>query len=44
MFNSTRRRFLLLLLGLTLPVAACGRKGKPVPPPESKYPRKYPAE
>lgn len=39
------RRLALLLLcaALALPVAACGRKGQPEPPPGSDFPRTYPA-
>jgi predicted small lipoprotein YifL len=36
-----------LLLGILLPLAACGKKGAPHPPgPDDKiiYPRTYPAE
>jgi predicted small lipoprotein YifL len=36
----------LLLLGLAFPLAACGKKGDPVPPPGEPvtYPRTYPRE
>jgi predicted small lipoprotein YifL len=36
----------LLLLGLALPLAACGKKGDPVAPPGEPniYPRTYPRE
>jgi predicted small lipoprotein YifL len=36
----------LLLLGTLLPLAACGKKGEPVPPPGAAitYPRAYPHE
>jgi predicted small lipoprotein YifL len=33
----------ILILGLALSVAACGRKGQPEPPPGSDYPRTYPS-
>jgi predicted small lipoprotein YifL len=33
----------LLLTGLVLPAAACGRKGAPEPPPGADYPRTYPS-
>lgn len=33
----------LLLVALTLPVAGCGRKGQPEPPPGSDFPRTYPS-
>ena len=38
------RRLLLLMImaGLALPVAGCGRKGQPEPPPGADYPRTYP--
>ena len=36
-----KRRMLLLALA-TAPLAACGRKGRPVPPDGATYPRKYP--
>lgn len=35
---------LVVALGLALAVTACGRKADPEPPPESDYPRQYPAE
>ncbi len=40
------RRLLILALVLALasPLVACGRKGAPVPPEGSEYPRKYPAQ
>lgn len=34
----------LLLVALVAPLAACGRKGAPVPPPGSTYPREYPTQ
>lgn len=41
----TRRLLIaLLVLGLLVPLAACGRKGALEPPPGSTYPREYPAE
>jgi predicted small lipoprotein YifL len=33
----------LLLAGLMLAAAACGRKGAPEPPPGADYPRTYPS-
>ncbi|MGE5546697.1 MAG: LPS translocon maturation chaperone LptM [Solirubrobacterales bacterium] len=33
---------LALVLSLSLSLAACGRKGKPIPPEGSIYPRHYP--
>ena len=39
-----RLLILALIVALTAPLAACGRKGAPVPPEGSEYPRKYPAE
>ena len=36
-----KRRLLLLALA-TLPLAACGRKGRPIPPENATYPRTYP--
>ncbi|MFT5438476.1 MAG: putative small lipoprotein YifL [Alphaproteobacteria bacterium] len=41
-------RYLMLLvmvLAVSLPLAACGKKGEPKPPPgtESDFPRKYPS-
>lgn len=43
---STLRKALLALLfvGLAIPLADCGRKGPLEPPPDSDYPRTYPAE
>lgn len=35
------RRMLLLALACA-PLAACGRKGRPIPPEGATYPRKYP--
>ena len=41
----TRRLLILaLVLALAAPLAACGRKGAPMPPEGSEYPRKYPAK
>lgn len=34
----------LLVLGLLVPMAACGRKGALEAPPGSTYPKQYPAE
>lgn len=36
----------LVLLALCLPLAACGKKGSPGPPPgePNTYPRSYPSE
>jgi predicted small lipoprotein YifL len=31
-----------LVLGLVAPIAACGRKSSPQPPPDTEYPRQYP--
>jgi predicted small lipoprotein YifL len=41
-----RRAALLLLLLLILPLAGCGKKGAPSPPPDQPdtYPRIYPHE
>jgi predicted small lipoprotein YifL len=39
-----RLLILALIVALTAPLAACGRKGAPVPLEGSEYPRKYPAE
>lgn len=36
------KRRILLLAALTAPLAACGRKGRPIPPDGATYPRKYP--
>jgi len=38
------RRFAVVMLALAVasPLAACGRKGKPVPPEGTVYPRQYP--
>lgn len=33
----------LLLLAMAAPLAACGKKDDPVPPPGANYPRTYPA-
>lgn len=33
----------LLLAAVILPVAGCGRKGQPEPPPGSDFPRTYPS-
>ncbi len=42
-----RRALIVLLLAAVtaMPLAACGKKGPPGPPPgkESKYPRTYPS-
>jgi predicted small lipoprotein YifL len=38
----TTRRSLLLAALAVLPLAACGRRGKPIPPEDSTYPRQYP--
>jgi predicted small lipoprotein YifL len=37
---------ILLALALAAPLAGCGKKGPPQPPPgkESTYPRTYPSE
>ena len=40
---SPRLLVLLLLCGLVLQAAGCGRKGQPEPPPGSDYPRTYPS-
>jgi len=42
----TRSLAFALLLLLALPLAACGKKGAPEPPPGEKntYPRTYPSE
>ena len=36
---------LLMALAIALPIAACGKKGDPEPPPgtEGEFPRKYPS-
>ena len=43
----TARKIILLafVLALAAPLAACGRKGPPEPPPgaDEKYPRAYPS-
>ena len=39
-----RLLILALIVALTAPLTACGRKSAPVPPEGSEYPRKYPAE
>ena len=38
--------FALVALALALPLAACGKKGAPEPPPgvPNTYPRTYPSE
>jgi predicted small lipoprotein YifL len=38
------RRVVLVLLAvaMTVPLAACGRRGAPIAPENSVYPRKYP--
>ncbi len=38
------RKWLLVMLVavLMVPLAGCGRKSAPVPPPDSDHPRKYP--
>ncbi len=36
------RRAVILAALAVLPLAACGRRGKPVPPEGSVYPRHYP--
>lgn len=36
-----KRRILLLALA-TAPLAACGRRSRPIPPEGSTYPRQYP--
>jgi predicted small lipoprotein YifL len=33
---------LILLAALASPLAACGRKGQPEPPPGADFPRTYP--
>ncbi len=33
----------IVTVGLVLSLSACGRKGTPVPPADSTYPRTYPA-
>lgn len=33
---------LVLIAAVALGLAACGRKGKPIPPEGSTYPRRYP--
>ena len=37
---------LLMVLSFSLPIAACGKRGKPEPPPgtEGEFPRKYPQQ
>jgi hypothetical protein len=35
---------LLLIGALALPLAACGKKASPEPPPGSEYPRDYPTQ
>ncbi len=44
--QSPRGIFVVLLLSLLLPLAACGKKGALDPPPgeTSTYPRTYPSE
>jgi predicted small lipoprotein YifL len=41
----TSRIVLILLLAsiVVLPLAACGKKAAPLPPPGSTYPQRYPA-
>ncbi len=34
---------LVMVIAMTSQLAACGRKSSPVPPPDNKYPRHYPA-
>ena len=38
------RKFTILMLvaAIAVPLAGCGRKGKPLPPEGSVYPRTYP--
>lgn len=36
------RRIVILAALAVLPLAACGRRGKPIPPEDSVYPRQYP--
>lgn len=33
---------LAVVVAVALPLAACGRKGRPVPPEDAVYPRMYP--
>lgn len=33
---------LMLVAAMAVPLAGCGRKGKPIPPEGSTYPRAYP--
>jgi predicted small lipoprotein YifL len=35
---------LALILAIASPLAACGRKGSPDYPEDSKYPRNYPSQ
>jgi len=37
-----RLMMLVLLIAIASPLTACGRKGSPDRPEESKYPRSYP--
>lgn len=34
----------LLIVGMLVPLAACGRRGSLEPPPDSTYPRQYPTQ
>ncbi|MBR9972308.1 hypothetical protein [Magnetospirillum sulfuroxidans] len=36
------KRRMLLLAMMTAPLAACGRKSRPLPPEGATYPRQYP--
>lgn len=36
------RRAVILAVLAALPLAACGRRGKPIPPEGAVYPRHYP--